>query len=49
MAESGYVADWTLGPGSDREQRNGCIGIAIGCTLSAPIWAGLAMFYYLLP
>jgi hypothetical protein len=42
------IVDWTLGPSSDRERGNACIGIAIGCALSAPIWAGLALFVFLL-
>jgi hypothetical protein len=42
------VADWTLGPGSDPESGNAWIGIAIGSALSVPIWAGMAIFCYLL-
>ena len=41
-------ANWTFGPSSDREHGNACIGIAIGCALSLPIWIGAAVCYYLL-
>lgn len=43
-----YTVDWTFGPGSDREAGNACVGIAIGCALSLPIWLGVAASYYLL-
>lgn len=33
-----YTANWTFGPSSDRETGNACLGIAIGCALSLPIW-----------
>ena len=42
------TANWTFGPSSDREPGNACIGIAIGCALSLPIWIGVAVCYYLL-
>lgn len=40
--------DWTLGPGGDREPGNACVGIAIGCVLSLPIWLAVATVYLLL-
>jgi hypothetical protein len=43
-----YSVNWTFGPSSDREPGNACIGIAIGCALSLPIWIGVAVCYYLL-
>jgi hypothetical protein len=42
------LVNWTLGPGADRESGNACIGIAVGCLMSLPIWVGLLIFYLLL-
>ena len=47
-ADPDYAANWTFGPSSDREQGNACVGIAIGCVLSLPIWLGVAVCFYLL-
>ena len=41
-------ANWTFGPSSDREPGNACMGIAIGCVLSLPIWIAAAFCYRLL-
>jgi hypothetical protein len=41
-------ANWTFGPSSDREPGNACMGIVIGCVLSAPIWIAAAFCYRLL-
>ncbi|MGD9511566.1 MAG: hypothetical protein AB7I59_10340 [Geminicoccaceae bacterium] len=41
-------ANWTLGPISDREAGNACVGIAIGCLLSLPIWLAVLTCYALL-
>ncbi len=46
-SSAGEVVNWTLGPSSDRELGNACIGIAIGCALSLPIWIGLLVLYRL--
>jgi hypothetical protein len=40
--------NWTLGPISDRESGNACVGIAIGCLLSLPIWLAALTCYALL-
>jgi hypothetical protein len=42
------LVNWTLGPGTDRESGNACIGIAVGCLLSLAIWVGLLIVYLLL-
>lgn len=47
-AMTSLIADWTFGPNSDREPGNPCMGIAIGCVLSLPIWLGVALCYILL-
>jgi hypothetical protein len=41
-------SNWTLGPNSDREAGNACVGIAIGCLLSLPIWLAVVAGYVLL-
>jgi hypothetical protein len=41
-------SNWTLGPISDREPGNACVGIAIGCLLSLPIWLAILACYALL-
>lgn len=42
------TSNWTLGPLADREPGNACVGIAIGCLLSLPIWLVMAALYALL-
>ena len=41
-------SNWTLGPVGDREPGNACMGIAIGCVLSLPIWLAAFTCYALL-
>jgi hypothetical protein len=42
------TSNWTLGPLGDREPGNACMGIAIGCVLSLPIWLAVLTCYALL-
>ena len=42
------AGNWTLGPVGDRELGNACVGIAIGCLLSLPIWLAIWFLYLLL-
>ena len=43
-----HRSNWTLGPNGDREAGNACVGIAIGCLLSLPIWLAVVAGYVLL-
>ena len=36
---------WAVVRGSERDFGNPCIGIAVGCMLSLPIWLGLFALY----
>ncbi len=36
---------WAIAAGNEREPGNPCIGIAIGCMLSLPIWLVLLVLY----
>ena len=45
---SHLAGNWTLGPVGDREPGNACVGIAIGCLLSLPIWLAFWFLYLLL-
>lgn len=42
------TTNWTLGQIGDRESGNACMGIAIGCVLSLPIWLAAFTCYVLL-
>lgn len=44
---SNRIGHWTVGSRHDGEPGNPCIGIAIGCVLSLPIWLGLVVLYRL--
>jgi len=44
----GDAAGWALLPARDQEAGNPCLGIAIGCVLSLPIWLGLTIVSLLL-
>ena len=41
-------SNWTLGPLADRETGNACVGIAVGCLLSLPIWLVVVALFALL-
>jgi len=47
-SEAIKAGDWAALRAFDGEGGNPCLGIAIGCVLSLPIWLGLAMVSYLL-
>jgi hypothetical protein len=46
--QMGHGVNWTFGAASDREPGNACIGIAVGCALSLPIWAGIVLAWFVL-
>jgi hypothetical protein len=46
--ELDHVVDWRALRAGEGEGGNPCLGIAVGCVLSLPIWVGLAIVSYLI-
>jgi hypothetical protein len=44
-ARTELAVSWPRSRPSERDAGNPCIGIAVGCVLSLPIWIGLVALY----